>query len=77
MLRPCSKRKKSSERALPLAPGQDKEAQEFLLWCRGFETWHCCSCGMGPTLQLQLGFDPCPGNFCMLQVWLKKIKTKD
>ena len=33
---------------------------------RSFDA-HCCGCGMGQWLQLQL--DPLPGNIHMLQVW--------
>ena len=31
------------------------------------QIWCCCGCGVGQ--QLQLRFDPYPGNFHMLWVW--------
>ena len=40
--------------------------------------WILRYCGSGVGWQLQLGFDPKPGNFHMLRVWpLKKKKKKN
>ena len=36
----------------------------------------CCCHGCGVGQQLQLQFDPQPGNFYMLQVWPEKEKEK-
>ena len=38
--------------------------------------WIWCGRGGGVGQQLQLPFDPLPGNFHMLQVWPKKEKEK-
>ena len=36
------------------------------------QIWCCCGCRVGQ--QLQLCFDPSPGNSICPQVWLKKAK---
>ena len=62
-------------------PGLTQQVQD-LVWLQAavwvaHAAWikHCCGCGAGQ--QLQLRFDPYPGNFHMLQCSLRKKKEKE
>ena len=46
-------------------PTQGVQGSGVAMNC-GVGLWHCCSCGVG--WQLQLQFNPLPGNFRMPQV---------
>ena len=52
--------------ALPCAVVQVKDVPRI---------WPCCGCGAGQ--QLQLPFDPWPGNLHMLRVQLQKDRKKE
>ena len=55
-----------------MIPGLAQWVKDLVLVRDVAKIWRCCGCDVGQQLQLQ--FDPWPGNLCMLQVWPLKRK---